>query len=305
MLRTARALCALIALILVPSISLASTLNEWNLIVRNDLTTSSEVDGSAMIGGSMTGTSNYAVHGVTASNGDGLAIGGNIAGGINVQINNGGNLRLAGAVLGTSNINLNGGGIQINDPNVPTMVANAFAEVESISSYLSTLPSNGSMDGAGNFNATPTLMGGQNVAVYNLMNDDFTGLGQLNLNFGSADTVIINVMADGAGMVNLIAPPNIIGGFNQANSSRILWNLFDATDVAINNSFNGALLAPYADLQLLGGGMNGTVVVDSFSNMNAEVRRFTYDGYLPEPASFGLLGIGCAFVAMRRRRSTK
>lgn len=291
--------CALA--LLVAAQTHASVLSEWNLIVRNDLTTSSEVDGSALIGGNLSGTSNYSVQGVTASNGDGLAVAGDIMGGINVQVNNGGNLRLGGSVMGGSNTNLNGGGSFINDSGVSTMVSNAFTDIEGISSSLATLSSNGTLDGGGNLSATPTLMDGQNVAVYNLTNGDFTGLGQLNLNFGSADTVIINVLADMNGLVNLIAPPNIIGGFNQNNSSRILWNLPDATDVLVNNSFNGALLAPFADLKLQGGGMNGTVAVNSISQMDAEVRRFTYDGYIPEPATCALLLVG-GIAATRRRR---
>ncbi|MCB9856093.1 MAG: choice-of-anchor A family protein [Phycisphaerales bacterium] len=297
-----RMIPAFLAVLSYTTIANAAAINEWNLIVRNDLTTTSEVDGSALIGGSVMGTSNYSVQGVTASNGDGLAVGGNIAGGINIQINNGGNLRIAGSVLGGSNVNLNGGGIQINDANVPTTVANAFNELETLSNYLATLSGNGTLDGAGNMNAVPTLLDGQLVAVYNIMDSDLNGLGQLNLNFGSADSVIINVLADGAGHVDFVAPPNIIGGFNQSNSSKILWNLPDATSVTVNNSFNGALLAPFADLQLLGGGMNGSVAVNNVSAMNAEVRRFTYNGFTPEPSSLALLTLG-GIAALRRRRA--
>ncbi|MCA9255087.1 MAG: hypothetical protein KDA33_05590, partial [Phycisphaerales bacterium] len=50
----------------------AAAINEWNLIVRNNLTSSSEVEGSALVGGNVMGTSNYSVAGVSASNGDGL-----------------------------------------------------------------------------------------------------------------------------------------------------------------------------------------------------------------------------------------
>lgn len=293
---------AFLAVLSYTTIANAAAINEWNLIVRNDLNTSSEVDGSALIGGNVMGTSNYAVQGVTASNGDGLAVGGNIGGGINIQINNGGNLRIAGSVGGGSNVNLNGGGIQINDANVPTMVTSAFTELETLSNYLAGLASNGTLDGAGNLNAVPTLIGSENVAVYSIMDSDLTGLGQLNLNFGSADSVVINVLADGGGNVNFEAPPNIIGGFNQANSSKIIWNLPDATTVTVNNSFNGALLAPFADLQLLGGGMNGSVAVNNVSVMNAEVRRFTYNGHMPEPSTLALLAIG-GLAAIRRRRA--
>jgi len=277
-----------------------SILSDWNLIVANNLNTTSETDGSALIGGSVLGTSNYSTHSVTASNGDGLAVGGNIGAGINIQINNGGNLRISGSVLGA--VNYNGGGGLINDPGVPAMVSAAMAEAQSISAYLSTLTPNGSVDGAGNMNAVPTLLDGQLVAVYSITQAQFNVLGQLNLNFGAAQSVIINFIHSGNGIADLIAPPNIIGGFNQANSSKILWNFGDATSLLVNNSFNGAALAPFADLQLTGGGMNGSVVVDNVSVMNAEIRDFNYTGFLPAPGAGALLALGLGFAGTRRRR---
>jgi hypothetical protein len=72
----------------------------------------------------------------------------------------------------------------------------------------------------------------------------------------------------------------------------------------VNNNLNGAVFAPDADLQLLGGGINGTVVVDSLSLRQAEIRRFTYNGFLPPiPAApaFGLFG--AALLSGRRRRT--
>ncbi len=76
----------------------ASLLSEWNLLVETDMTTSSHVDGSTKVGGNMTASGGvFTLHEVTASNGDGLAVGGNVYG--NFQINNGGNLRWADRTL--------------------------------------------------------------------------------------------------------------------------------------------------------------------------------------------------------------
>lgn len=286
------------ALLALAATASATVLSDWNLVVRNDLNTTSEVDGSALVGGNVLGTSNYTVQGVTASNGDGLAVGGNIGAGINVQINNGGNLRIAGSVLG--NVNLNGGGSIINDPTVPTMVNDAMSFASSVSTSLQGLTPNGTLSGSGNFSAAPTMIDGQMVAVYSISQNDFQNLGQISLTFGAADSVIINVSADANGVVDLIAPPNILSDFTQANSNRILWNFYDATTVLVNNNFNGAMLAPNADLQLTGGGINGSVVVDNISVMNAEIRRNTYTGYVPEPAS-GLLLVAGLGLALRRR----
>lgn len=282
------------------TVAQAGYINEWNLIVRNDLFTTSETDASALIGGSLMGTSNFATHFVSASNGDGLAVGGNIGAGINAQINNGGNLRIAGSVLGTAN--LNGGGSQINDPGVSSMITGAFNEANALSAYFAGLTANGTVDGGGNMNAVPANIGGDLVAVYTLNQTQVNSLGQLNLNFGAADTVIINFVPGPGGVADLIAPPNIIGGFSQANSSNILWNFPGTTSLLVNNSFNGAVLAPDADLQLTGGGINGSVIVDSVSVMNAEIRQNLYTGHIPAPggAAAALLGIGLA--SARRRR---
>lgn len=304
---TLPALCALAAL--TTSAFGASVLSDWNLIVRNHLNGTSEVDGSALIGGSTTGTMNFAVQGVTSSNGDGLAVGGNIFS--TVQVNNGGNLRLAGSAFGATN--LNGGGSLINGAGVSSMVSSAFNEIVSLQSALGSLTANGTLDGAGNMNAAPTNINGANVAVYSISAAQLNGLGQLNLNIGSADAVVINVAADANGVVSFNAPPNFVGGLgNQSNSSKIIWNLADATTVIVNNNFNGALLAANADLKLLGGGINGSVVVDTVSALNAEIRRFTYTGWLPPeqdtpiiplPGAGALGFAGILAIGARRRRS--
>ena len=279
----------------------ADVFSEWNLVVRNDLHITSEVDGSAMVGGSVFGTSNYAVQGVTSSTGDGLVVGGNLGAGSNYQINNGGNLSYGGAVLG--NANLNGGGYSYYSTSIANQVADAMAQAESLSSYFSSFASTGSVDGAGNMSASTTMVDGQSVAVYSLTQSDINGLGQLNLNFGSADTVVINFDASSsAGIASFNAPPNLIGGFSQANSSNIVWNFINTTELHINNSFNGMILATGADLSLTGGGINGSVFVDSVSTMNAEVRLNTYTGLVPAPGTMSLLACS-GLVATRRRRS--
>ncbi len=292
---------AIASLAIVAGTATADVFSDWNLVVRNDLNITSEVDGSAMIGGSVFGTSNYAVQGVTSSTGDGLVVGGNLGAGSNYQINNGGNLRIAGNVNG--NANLNGGGSTINDNAVSAMVNSAMLQASSLSSYFAGFSATGTVDNGGNMNASTTMVGSDQLAVYSLNQSDISGLGQLNLNFGSADTVVINFDAsDNGGIANFNAPPNLIGGFNQNNSTRIVWNFLNTTELNINNSFNGMVLATDAELNLLGGGLNGSVFVDSVATMNAEIRRNTYTGIVPTPGSFALIGLS-GLVAARRKRA--
>ena len=282
------------------AVAQADVFADWNLVVRNDLHITSEVDGSAMIGGSVYGTSNYAVQGVTSSTGEGLVVGGNLSSGSNYQINNGGNLNYGGSVLG--NANLNGGGYSYYSTDIDTRVADAMAQASNLSSYFAGFSTSGSVDGAGNMNASTYEVDGQQVAVYSLTQSDINGLGQLNLNFGSADTVIINFDAlSSGGVASFNAPPNLIGGFSQSNSSNIVWNFLNTSELQINNSFNGMILATDADLQLTGGGINGSVFVDSVSAMNAEVRLNTYTGLVPAPGTLSMLAGAGLFVARRRR----
>lgn len=295
-----RATAAIAAVIVPAALAAAGPYSEWNLIVRNDIQLStSEVDGSTLIGGSVLGgTSNYAVQGVTASNGTGLAVGGSVAPGATVNINNSGDYRYAGTPGGTVNLN---GGNAITDNTVAATAASYIAQAQADSAYLASLASTGSVDGAGNMNASTVTLDGQEVAVYTITQAQFNPLGQLNLNMGAADSVIINFIADGSGQVNLDAPPNIIGGFNQNNSSSILWNFVGATEITVNNSFNGMMLAPDAALSVTGGGINGTVVVDSITAQNAEIRFNNYTGYIPAPSTAGVLALAGLAAARRRR----
>jgi choice-of-anchor A domain-containing protein len=298
--RFTNTLASIAILSAVAGTSAADVFSDWNLVVRNNLNITSEVDGSALIGGSVFGTSNYAVQGVTSSTGDGLVVGGNLESGSNYQINNGGNLRISGNVNG--NANLNGGGSTIVDPAVTNMVNNAMLQASNLSTYFSGFGATGSIDNAGNMSASTVAVDAQDVAFYNITQADVTGLGQLNLNFGSADTVVINFdAATSGGIADFNAPPNLIGDFNQNNSTRILWNFLNTTQLNINNSFSGAILATDAQLNLTGGGINGSVFVDSVGIMNAEIRRHTYTGAVPTPSTFALLGMSGLVIARRRR----
>lgn len=295
-----RTMLALVPIAALSAGAHADVFSDWNLVVRRHLNITSEVDGSAMVGGNIIGTSNYAVQSVTSSSGDGLVVGGDLGAGSNFQINNAGNLRVAGQVLG--NANLNGGGSTINDQSVAQMISSAMNAAEGLSDFFSSYNATGSIDSAGNMNALTTSVNGQQVAFYSISQSDITGLGQLNLNFGIADTVVINFDASSsAGVASFNAPPNLIGGFNQANSSNIVWNFRNTSQLNINNSFNGMILATDADLALTGGGINGSVFVDSVSLMNAEIRSSTYNGVTPAPGAIAPLAI-CSMLGARRRR---
>lgn len=282
------------AVLVAPAAS-ASILSDWNLIVRGNVVSSSEIDGSSLIGGTLSGnSSNYGVQGATAPSGVGLAVAGGVTGGPK-QVTSG-SFRYTTAPTAIVNVASNNSAF---DATIPAQVTAAMAQAVGISTTLATLTPNGTLDGAGNLNASPVLLSGQRVAVYSITPAQLVGLGQLNLNFGTADSVVINIATGGS--ISFVAPPNLVGGFSQANSSRIIWNLPNATSITVNNTFTGALLAPSADLQLIGG-VFGTVVADSISRKDAEIRRSNYTGYIPAPGAASLL-VGAGLLSTRRRRA--
>jgi len=104
----------------------ASLLNDYNLIVFGDATSSSDVDGKAFVGGSLSGggfdehkvsggpgvnalTVGGNLSGSVTVNGPGVAVGGNLATG-NYNGNGGGNAFIGGSWTGSANFNENGSG---------------------------------------------------------------------------------------------------------------------------------------------------------------------------------------------------
>lgn len=301
---------ALTALAMTAAVATAAPFTEWNLLVRNNLTSTSHVDGSALVGGNVTGNSVFSMHGVTASNGAGLMVGGNVSG--NNHMNSGGNLIHGGSLNG--NIALNGGGNKVQQAGIGSVVSDTFAQANNYSSFLRDLAPTGNLnvlDGTkGTFNSASTVgVGSDRYAVYSMSQSVLGSMSELNLNFGSADIAVINVDAsDTNGIVTLNM--NFNGGLSQSNSGRIVWNFFNATTLNIGGNLSGMILGTGADLFLNGPGIYGSVVVDNVSEMNSEVRRRTFEGdtqivVVPLPpaawAGLAMLG-GIAGVRAARRR---
>ncbi len=105
-----RAAIVLAAVVAVGSASIepatAGPLNDYDLIVFGDLTTSSEVEGKTFVGGNLSGTSNYGTKLTIPSSTVSLQVGGSITSG-NIQLN-AGSLQVAGNI--SANVNMNSQG---------------------------------------------------------------------------------------------------------------------------------------------------------------------------------------------------
>ena len=138
-----------------------------------------------------------------------------------------------------------------------------------------------------------------NVAVFNI---DGSVLQTGTFNGVNADPGVTTI-------INVAGTDVTIGVNANQTQSSVIFNCYEATSLTINSTFNYSVLAPFADVMLRGGGLNGTLV--SFNlQQDAEVRPPLYDGIIPPttvvpvPAAAYLLLTGIAALggmAARRR----
>lgn len=281
----------------------AGSFTDFNLVVRQNLSSTSEVEGRTAIGGNLTGSaSNYGV-GLTPPAAfvatDVLIVGGSIqASNVNM---NAGNLRIGGSISG--NINHNGGGSTINDASASSTVASLGNQMLATSAALAAMSPNsvaslpGGQPAPALFNASP---GPNGVAVFAISASSLfqNNLVQsIDINFNGASSVIINV----TGGSTTWTDGNFVGNFNTAFArSHVLWNLSQSTSLDLGGrAFNGSLLAPNAAVTFQGV-IEGSAWVKSMNQMG-EVHLPNYGGFVPAPGSMGVLAIGGLLAAGRRR----
>lgn len=282
----------------------AGTFSDFNLVVRGNLDSTSEVEGRTAIGGNLSGTSsNYGIRLTPASSYlsvDSVIVGGNI--GVQNMNVNAGNVRLGGTRSG--NINMNGGGSVIADPAAGLAVSALGSQMVSTSSFLSGLAATNtvsipsSQPGPLNFSA---IAGSNGVAVFNVNGAavfNNNRVQQMDIAFNGASSVIINVSGTSINWTD----GNFVGSFTTAFArSRVLWNFYEATSINLGGrAFNGALLAPAASVSFQGV-IEGSAWVNSMTQ-RGEVHRPEYAGFIPAPGAGLALAAAAGFAARRRRR---
>jgi choice-of-anchor A domain-containing protein len=303
-------------------------LNQFNLVVQGNATSTSHVDGRAYVGGDLTGGA-YVQHptATPSSSYAGLTVGG-IASGVTVNgdgavveknlsnsIINSGN----GVVLGTatsSNFNgpsyyigHDGGGNQLNgtaDPGLKTGTAATAATstdfgsvLTGLSSQLKNLTSNSSISINSNTATFNASAGSNGVAVFAVSNTDLAQ-GQFTFNLNGAKTVIIN-----CDLSHPVTSANFLGGAATNIGAETIWNFYNATTLSIGAQFGGSVLAPYAAFTN-SNNIEGGVYVDSLTQ-TGEIHLQPFIGNLPptptpEPSSLLLLGGGLiGFAGIRKK----
>ncbi len=282
------AIATSLAAVAFPTIASAFTLGDYNLVVFEDLTSNSEVEGSTFVGGNLLGSSsNYCIKcspggSFNPFDGVGLKVVGNIEGNPK-QVNNGADLEYGGNL--NSIVNMNGGGSKTQNSDL----ANEFNDLKNFltgtSTQLSGLASNssvvvpGTQPGAVRFNGS-----GDEIAIFNINAADLFSnkTQQIELNLNGSGTAIINVSGTSANWTQ----GNIVGGLTgDSIQQKVLWNFYEAETLTFNNALHGSLLAPLAHLTNQTE-IEGTVVVKSF-NQRGEVHLPTFTGELPESFTDG------------------
>jgi choice-of-anchor A domain-containing protein len=291
----------------------ASLLPNYNLVVFGNLQDSSDVEGTAIVGGNFTGSAaNFGTqlsHATTAGT-DVLTIAGNLNSGATANIEAGGNLRIGGALIGT--VNLNGGGGSVVHAAPPIDLSALQTSMINLSSSLNGLAANSSvtLPGAQPSNITFNANFVSGEAVFDVNASDIfenAKAQQILLNVGAAvpadSTIIINVAGSDINFNN----GNFGSEFNDPSwSSQIIWNFPDATtlnvanDLSVSRELWGSVLAPSADTTLDSTSpIDGTVVVGN-ADLQGEIHLPQFAGNVPEPTCLVLVGFG-GLLMMRRR----
>jgi len=292
------------------SLSAQQVLEQFNLVVLGDATSTSHVDGRTYVGGSLTGgiflqhpndTPASAYAGLTVQgsasgvmvNNYGAVIGGNLTSstinsGDTVVLGtasgdsfNGGGQYYAG-VVGSSNSNGTYNAALKNGTAATAATSTDFASVlNDLSGQLKALVSTGSyvtIEGTkATFNAVVDANG---VAVFTVTDSSiFTGtINEYAFNLNDATTVIINSAA-----TEVLTSANFLGGSAQAIGAKTLWNFYDATTITLNSQFGGSILATKAKLTN-GNNIEGGVYVNTL-DQKGEIHLQSFTGTIPEPTT--------------------
>ncbi|MBE7385398.1 MAG: choice-of-anchor A family protein [Leptolyngbya sp. SIO1E4] len=260
----------------------AFSLSTYNLVVFEDLSSNSEVEGSAFVGGDLNGSSasfciKCAPSGSFAPlNGTGLKVVGDINGNPK-QVNNGSGLEYGGTL--NAIVNANGGGSKTQS----STLIGEFDELKTfllnLSSQLVNLETNSEVvvpdqqPGAVQFNAS-----GAEVAIFHIEADQLfsSKTQQIELNRNGSETIIINVGGESADWTQ----GNMVGALvDDAVQQNVIWHFYEAETLQFNNAFHGSLLAPFATLTNQTE-LEGTIVVESFEQ-RGEVHLPVFTGALP------------------------
>jgi choice-of-anchor A domain-containing protein len=319
MLKVLGSVCTLLLAGLPCSLAQSLDYQNYNAIIFNNLSTTSDIEGRTFVGNDFTGRNsatlgNHLRNNVLA-NDRSLVIGGDLVSGNPLNLQRG-SLYIGGSTNGR-HVNFNGGGSFVSDASISGelaaiqdySIAQSMALQNLASDSVVTLPGGG-QPGPTRFYATA---GDDGLAVFHVNAADIFSnpLGQQFelLPDSQTQNIVINVSGTSVNWTQ----GNMVGQFdNNYWQGHLIWNFTEATNINLGSfNFKGAILAPYASITAAGN-IDGLVVANNLTT-TAEVHLpdsnslggYAFEGYLapvPEPGSVVFLVAAAGMILISRNR---
>lgn len=248
----------------------------YNMLVFEDTYLSqSTIEGSAAIGASAS-LQNVSVASTLSGSDAKLVVGENIASYDEGSVGSASAGHLY--VFGDANLNLVDYGKMITGDRSPLDISAANSYLLEASKFWGTLASNGTE----NLNGTVlTLTGTDNSTnVFSVTGTDFSNAVSLVFNIPLGSTALVNISGTNVQFSNLVTT------LNNAQSSKIVYNFYEAVSLDISNSDpKGTVLAPKAETDFSDGMVGGSLIVKalgtSVTPSGGSAMNTLFDGVLP------------------------
>ena len=295
-------LCAFTA----TSFASADNVGTYNLILKNDLSTSSDIEGRIMIGGDINGASTDVGSRIPA---DPVVDAVTVVGDINapsLKSHNGNVVYGGNATPGNIDIQNHAAALIKEDQLLlQTRFDEIYQSVIDDSDYYQTLTANGTFNTSDMNKKLFESSSTDDLLVFNINGNDLQS-GGLEVGFTPSVPMIINV--SGTGTLNINAKAQ--GNFDKNSvSPLVLWNFYDYSGLNFNgDGWNGSVLAPYADITSYTGSLDGGIAALSYTGgVEVHNKLFTFeppqDEQTPVSApSVAALLFGGVLLVMRRHR---
>ncbi|MEP2652968.1 MAG: choice-of-anchor A family protein [Paraglaciecola sp.] len=291
------------------TVNTQSHVGSYNLILKNDLQTNAEVEGSAYIGGNING--NTIVFGAALSsetNVDAVTVVGNISPKLTIQ--NGHNAVYGGTSANGFNLNGGGSATNVTQSTLASEFNSIYDQVISDSNYFAGLETNGSFDGSDQNNKLITANETSGLNVININASDLSNGGELDLAQIPDVPVVVNVIGGGDIVITTKIGNKGAGLQGDSLASLVLWNFNTATSISFQgDGWVGSILAPYADVSSSTGHLEGALAAKSYSgNVELHNSLFAYTPdtstttptEVPAPTGLALMGLGLLFITRRQ-----
>lgn len=299
-------------------VSAQSLLSTYDVIVRNNLSTSTDIRG-LVVAKNYTGTAGgpFAQDLSSTTPGtDTTWIQSSIASSGSALTMQYGSLAFGGSSISGRTINFNQGGNTVHY-NTSFNFTSVFNGISTESTSYAALSANSTSLLSGNlltFNVGATLPASGGTAVFSIPASTLANAGisqyDLNLNGKSPTAIIINVTGSAGYSFTRPGGANFVGNLSsQSWYQKTLWNFNGAGTVDYGAGWKGSILAPDATVTS-SGDLDGSLAAFNASLLG-EVHLPTWSGtgaVVPEPSTWAAVGalggvIGWSFVRRNRRTS--